>query len=123
MWLLPTGYCFALQAGSVQNDGYSVNYLLAAIGFAVVGFRTGRTGCFFMSLNCRRAADGSETFQPAVGPALGVLLLPVLPRVRWLSWKTPVVIGLAVLCSFAPISLLSLKNTGDWPAIRRISGA
>lgn len=77
MWLLPTGYCFALQAGSVQNDGYSVNYLLAAIGFAVVAFRTGRTGCFFMSLIAAALLTGAKLSNLPLFLPLGVLLRPV----------------------------------------------
>ncbi len=114
MWLLPAGYCFALQAGSVQNDGYSVNYLLGAIGCAVVAFRTGRTACFFMALIAAGLLTGAKLSNLPLYLPLGVLLLTVLPRVRWISWKTPVVLGVALLTSFAPISLLSLKHTGDW---------
>jgi hypothetical protein len=50
---------------------------------------------------------------PLVLP-LGVLLLPALRRVNWFTWRTPVVFLVALLCSFAPMALLSLKMTGDW---------
>ena len=44
MWLLPSGYCFALQCSGLENDGYTVNYLLAAVVFAVAGHHTRRLG-------------------------------------------------------------------------------
>ena len=33
IWVIPSGYCYALQAGSIQNDGYATLYLLAAFVF------------------------------------------------------------------------------------------
>ena len=29
MWLLPTGYCYLLQAGSVANDMFSAHFIAA----------------------------------------------------------------------------------------------
>jgi len=33
MWLLPTGYCFVTQAGSIGNDSFAAVYFLAALSF------------------------------------------------------------------------------------------
>ena len=43
MWLLPTGYNFLLQAGSVANDTFPTVYAMAALdfGFAGSGSRAG----------------------------------------------------------------------------------
>src|SRR5215469_8405106 len=35
MWLLPTGYCFLLQAGGAANDAFPTVYALAAVDFAL----------------------------------------------------------------------------------------
>jgi hypothetical protein len=35
MWLLPTGYCFLLQAGGIANDGFPTIYALAMMDFAL----------------------------------------------------------------------------------------
>ena len=35
MWLLPTGYCYVLQAGSIGNDMMGSFYALAAVSFAL----------------------------------------------------------------------------------------
>ena len=114
MWLLPTGYCIALQASGVQNDGYSLDYLLAAVGFAVAAFRSSRAGCALMSVLAAALLTGAKLSNLPLLLPLGVLLWPALPRVNWFTWRTPVVILVALLCSFAPIALLSLKMTGDW---------
>src|SRR5204863_6928724 len=35
MWLVPGGYCYAMQAGSLATDAYAAVYALAAVGFAL----------------------------------------------------------------------------------------
>lgn len=35
MWLLPTGYCFLIQAGGIANDGFPTIYALAMMDFAL----------------------------------------------------------------------------------------
>jgi hypothetical protein len=35
MWLVPTGYCFLLQAGGIANDAFPTFYALAMMGFAL----------------------------------------------------------------------------------------
>ena len=35
MWLMPTGYCFLLQAGSIGNDLFGAVFALAALDFAL----------------------------------------------------------------------------------------
>jgi len=40
MWLLPTGYNFILQAGSIANDTFPTIYILAAIDFGLRAWKT-----------------------------------------------------------------------------------
>ena len=35
MWLVPTGYCLVLQAGSIGNDLFGATFALAAVDFAL----------------------------------------------------------------------------------------
>jgi hypothetical protein len=114
MWLLPAGYCFALQSSGLQNDGYSINYLLAAIGFAVVGFRSRRMGCVWMTLLAAGLLTGGKVSNLPLLLPLGVVLLPAIRRVNLFNWKTLAVVFLAAVCSFIPIALISLAYTGDW---------
>ena len=114
MWLLPAGYCVALQASGVQNDGYTLDFLLASVGFAVAAFRSGRADCALMSVLAAALLTGAKLSNLPLILPLGVLLLPALRRVNWFTWRTPVVFLVALLCSFAPMALLSLKMTGDW---------
>ena len=114
MWLLPTGYCIALQTSGLQNDGYSVNYLLAAIGFAVIAYRSSWLGGVLMSVLAASLLTGAKLSNAPLLLPLGVMLLPALGRVKLLNWKVPVVLVIAAACSFLPMALLCIKNTGDY---------
>lgn len=114
MWLLPSGYCYALQSSGLQNDGYAVNYLLAVIGFAAFAYHSRRpVGLCFALLAAALLTGAKVSNLPLLLP-LGVLLLPVLARVSWLNWKIIFVGLLAVGCSFLPLAFLSWEHTGDW---------
>jgi hypothetical protein len=149
MWLLPSGYCYAMQCGGLQNDGYGVNYLLVAIVLAQAGWLRGGTG--FPPVTSKHAG-ASSSFQrrlltwhslpvirrqwgtapvwlaviaaslltgmklsnlPLLLP-LAILLGPALRRIRLLGWESPLVLAVALWCSFVPLAALALHNTGDW---------
>lgn len=114
MWLLPSAYCIALQCGGVQNDGYSVNFLLAALAFAVFGCRTRQFGLVLMSVLAAALLTGAKISNLPLLLPLGVLLCPTLGTVCRLNWKTLVALVFALLCSGAPILFLCWNHTGDW---------
>jgi hypothetical protein len=114
MWLLPAAYGIALQSGSIQNDGYSVNFLLASAVFAVFGWRTQRPGLVLMSVLAAALLTGAKVSNLPLLLPLGALLLPALRPSCLLNWKVPLVLVIALLCSSVPMSFLSWKHTGDW---------
>jgi len=114
MWLLPSGYCYALQSSGLQNDGYAVNYLLAAIGLAAWAYHTRHAAGLWLTLLAAALLTGAKLSNLPLLLPLGVLLLPVLARVRWVNWRLLVVLLLAVGCSFLPLAFLSWEHTGDW---------
>jgi hypothetical protein len=114
MWLLPSGFCYALQCSGLQNDGYTADDTLAVIAFA--GLAWHRREAFFLWMAILAAAlltSAKLTNLPLLLP-LGLLLLPALRAVRWFNWKTAVIVCIAAICSFAPLAYLSWKHTGDW---------
>ncbi len=114
MWLLPTGYSLALQCSGLQNDGYSVNYLLATIAFASLAFHTRRAGGLWFAILAAALLTGAKVSNLPLLLPLGGLLLPALARVPWLNWRLIVVGLIALVCSFAPLTFLSWQKTGDW---------
>ena len=114
MWLLPTGYCFALQSSGLQNDGYAVNYLLAAIAFATFAFYSRRVAGLWFAILAAALLTGAKVSNLPLLLPLGIFLLPALTQVKWLNWKIIFIGLLAVGCSFLPMAYLSWEYTGDW---------
>jgi hypothetical protein len=112
MWLLPGGYCFLLQAGSICNDAMATVFLLAAVYFATVAAETGKKPPLGWSL----VAAGLLTNVKASNLPL---LLPCAvawwpARRSFLSPKILAVAALALMVSFAPQALLNQYHVGHW---------
>ena len=114
MWLLPTGYCFALQSSGIQNDGYSVNYVLAAIGFSGLAYRTKNPVFTAFAILSAALLTGAKVSNLVLLLPLGLCLLPALLQTSFLHSRASAVLILACLVSFLPLAMLSIKYTGDW---------
>jgi len=114
MWLLPTGYCYLLQAGSVANDMFSTVYALAAVDFALRAQRTGRVSDVCLStLSAALLTGAKATNLP--------LLLPwvVAFAPTWRLWLArPLALGAilppALGASVLPTAILNAVHCGDW---------
>ena len=118
MWLLPTGYDFLLQAGSIANDTFPTVYALAAVDFAARAWQSRRAGGFVAFDSGRRAADGSQGQQPAAAAAVGdfdfcraAAAAPQTGGNRCSSFC------LAALVSFLPTAILNFHYLGDWSGL------
>ncbi len=114
MWLLPSGFCFALQCSGLQNDGYALDYSLVVIVFAVLAFRWRQMKFFAVALLAVALLTGAKLSNLPLLLPFGLLLLPALFRVPWLNVKFILVLLLTAACSFAPLAWFGWKNTGDW---------
>jgi hypothetical protein len=118
MWLLPTGYCYLLQAGSIGNDLFGALFALAAIEMALRGRQSQRPAELWLSL----IAAGLMT----AGKAFNLLLLLPWAIAIWpclgLSVRTPVVSVLVMLIaagsSLLPTAWLNLRHCGDWTGMK-----
>ena len=114
MWLLPSGYCYVLQAGSAGNDSFAAVYLLASLHYAL---KAREAKCARdVVLSCLAAAllSGTKASNlPLLLPCF-IALLPVLMTLV----RRPVLLTACVLAcvpaSFLPMALLNQKYTGDW---------
>ena len=114
MWLVPTGYGFLLQAGSIGNDLFGAVFVLAAMHFALRAKNTQSPRDFFTAI----VAAGMMT---ACKLSNLTLMLPwvlaFLPSAR-LAWRWPartaVVCLLALVASVLPTAIENFKHCGDW---------
>lgn len=114
MWILSTGWCFALQAGSVANDSFAAIYILAAVDLALRARQNNSAVDLWLSLLAVALATGAkQTNIPlaalwfiAAWPARGLFLKTAL--------RSVVVGGFGLLVSIVPISLINYHYCGTW---------
>jgi hypothetical protein len=114
MWFLSAGWCFALQAGSTDNDSLAAIYILAAVDLALRAGEKKTVGDLWLSLLATALATGvKQTNLPLV-----LLWAIAAWPARRLIWTRPVgsfvasVVGLLV--SILPISVLNYQHYGTW---------
>ncbi len=114
MWLLPTGYCYLLQAGSVSNDLFSTVYALAAVCFALRAQKSARVSDVCLSLLSAALLTGAKATNLP-------LLLPwvVAFAPTWRVWLARPLALAAIMppvlaASLLPTLLLNAINCGDW---------
>ena len=114
MWLLPTGYCYLLQAGSISNDMFSAVYALAAVDFALRARISGRVSEVCLSLLSAALLTGAKASNlPLLLPWV-VAFVPTwrlwLARPIALAATIPPALGV----SFLPTAVLNKVHCGDW---------
>ena len=114
MWPLAAGYCFALEAGSIQSDLPTAPLALAMIDFALRSRKSGRIGEVWLSILAAALLTG---FKSSALPLLLPWALALLP-----GWRVPLrrplatalVAVVAAVVSFFPNAILNARYTGDW---------
>lgn len=115
MWILPTGYCYLLQAGGVANDLFGTVLGLCAMDLALRARESGRISLVLLSVLAAGVMTAGKTNNITLGLAWLVIAWPVL-------WKaltrrfilTAFVSVLATVASFIPTAFLNYKYCGDW---------
>ena len=119
MWLLPGGYVFALQAGSIGNDAFGAVYALAAVDFALRAQVTNRFRDYALSLLAAGLLTGSKATNL---PLLLPWLIVAAPLVfRWLRQKpllSATTAMVAALVSFLPVAVLNHVYSNDWTGVK-----
>ena len=114
MWIVPTGYCYLAQAGSIGNDLFGAVFVLAAMDFALRAKTSGSARDFFVSV---LAAALMTSAKPSNLPLLLPWALAMLPSLG-LLWRRPVqtvAVGLVALAaSYVPSAALNWHYCGDW---------
>jgi hypothetical protein len=114
MWLLPSGYCYLLQAGSIANDMFSTAFALAAVDFALRARKSGRVSEACLSLLSAALLIGAKTSNL---PLLLPWVVAFLPTWRlWLARPLAfaAIVPPAAGASFLPMAILNIVNCGDW---------
>jgi hypothetical protein len=118
MWILPTGYCFVLQAGSIANDLFGATLGMAAMDFALRAARNRDVRAAWLAILAAAVMTASKSFNLLLLPAWGLALLPALP----LLWRRPIatalVSTLALMASLVPTAILNQHYCDDWTGMK-----
>ena len=114
MWLLPLGYGFATQAGSIGNDLLGAVFCLLALDFGLRARCSGRVSEVWLALLAAALLTGVKLSNlPLALPCL-VAVWPALGRLRQNLFGSAVVVAFAAVISAAPIMVLNQSHTGSW---------
>ena len=117
MWILPSGWCFIMQANSTLNDAFATAYALAAVDFALRAREKKNTGDLWLALLAAALATGvKQTNLLLVLPAL----IAIGPGARLLlkrPFSSLAVIAACLLISALPMIFFDLQHTGNWVGV------
>jgi hypothetical protein len=114
MWIVPTGYCFLLQAGSIGNDLFGAVFALAALDFALRARSSQAPRDVWLSFLAAGLVTGSKGSNL---PLLLPWLIAVAPSFKFIRHKlvlTSAIAMVAILASFVPTAAMNVKYCGDW---------
>jgi hypothetical protein len=116
MWLLPTGYTFIIQAGSIANDAFPAVYALAAMDFAARAWVSRRPADLWHSILAAALLVGGKPSNLALLLPWALLVFALVPLLLRKPVATTLVCLLAALASFLPTALLNWHYCGAWTA-------
>lgn len=114
MWILPTAYCFALQAGSIGNDMFATVYFLASAAFALRAVERSSWSDAALSILAAGLMTGAKASNLPLLLPLAFLMLGMARILTRQQGKSLVLVIVACGASFLPIAIMNIRHTGDW---------
>lgn len=118
MWLLPTGYGYVLQAGSVVNDMLGSLMALTAIEFALRATREKRVELLWTSGLAAALMTAVKAFNIVLLLPWGIAAFAALPLLLRRPVATVAVVVLAAGASMIPTAVLNAHYCHDWTGAR-----
>ncbi|HEY3763143.1 MAG TPA: hypothetical protein VGN23_15465 [Verrucomicrobiae bacterium] len=112
-WFLAAGWCFALQASSVDNDGFAAIYALASVDLALRARQSGRISDLWLSLLAAALLTGAKQTN---GPLVLLWLIaawPCLGLMRRHLLGTAFICVIGLLVSILPITVMNFQHGGS----------
>lgn len=114
MWLVPTGYCFLLQAGGIANDSYAAVFSLGGVALALMARQTKSVSDALLAMIAGALLTSAKTSNLPLLLPIAVALWPSIRLMIRHFFPTAVAAALGVLISFLPTAILNHKHSGDW---------
>lgn len=114
MWILPTAYCFAIQAGSISNDSFAAIYFLSAVAFALRAKRTASFGDAAVAILSAALLTGAKASNLPLLLPLGFVLFPLIRILLQRPFLSVAILLVSVVISFLPMAVINTYHSGDW---------
>jgi len=118
MWVIPTGYCYLLQAGSIGNDLFGATLALAAVDFALRSARERSAALAWLSILAAALMTAGKAFNLLLLLPWGLALLPAIGSLFQRPIATLLVGAVALVISLVPTALLNIRYCGDWTGLK-----
>ncbi len=117
MWLLPSGWIYAFQAGSAGNDAYSVVYALLMVDLALRAREKGRASDWRWAMIAVALLTNAKQSNAPMGLLWLFAALPgwriALGAPRAAAWTVGAAL-LGVMVSMIPTTVVNWQVTGHW---------
>lgn len=117
MWIVPTGYGFLLQAGSIGNDLFGATFVLAAVDFALRANVSRSPRDFFASILAAAMMTSAKTGNLPLLLPWAVAIFPSIKPAFRRPLITSAVCAFAIFASALPTMVLNAKFCGDWSGL------
>jgi hypothetical protein len=117
MWLLPTGYNFLLQAGSLGNDTFAAVYVLAAIDFALRARASRDIMDVWFSLLAAALMTGAKSGNLPLLLPWSIAFFPVARTLFSRPVSSLFITLTALSVSFLPNAIINSRFCGDWTGL------
>ncbi len=114
MWLLPMGFCYVMEAGSIGNDLVGVIYALAATHCALEARITGRVEFLWLAFAAAGLTTGVKAPDLLLLLPIACAIWPALGLLRARPAGTLLVVAVSLLISFFPTAVLNQRYAGNW---------
>lgn len=118
MWLLPTGYCYLLQAGSIGNDLFGAFFALAAFEFALRARANGRVSDLWLSLLAAGLMTAGKAFNILLLLPWAIAVWSALPLLLRYPIQSILMILFSASASLLPMACLNQWHCGDWTGLK-----
>ena len=118
MWVIPTGYCYLLQAGSIGNDLFGATLALAAVDFALRAARERSATLGWLAVLAAALMTACKAFNLLLLLPWGMALLPAISSMLRRPIATLLVGTVALVISLLPTALLDVHYCGDWKGLK-----
>jgi hypothetical protein len=117
MWLIPSGSCFVMQAGSLGNDLPGCTLFLASLAFGLRARSDGRIADFWLSILSAALMTAMKASNlPLLLPAAICIGSAIINQPQ--RFATSCLAGcMALTVSFAPVALKNIRHTGEWTGL------